>query len=335
MNAPDDAFNSTVKYVSICSAGSIFIVSYNVFGGIFRGLGDSKTPLITVAIACFVNIVCDLLFVGVFNLAATGAALATVFAQAISVILSILLIKKQGLAFEFSKQSIKFHKGITRKIIKYGMPIALQSGLVNISFLFIMMIGNSMGVIESAGMGVAQKLVGFIMLIPISISQSVSTFVAQNFGAKKYDRAKKVLLYSISISFVFGVAMFLFTFFEGNILSSTFSNDPAVIDASWDYLKSYGVDCLFTAIMFSMVGYFNGCGKTTFVMIQGLVGAFLVRIPASYILSQIQPVTLFKVGLATPLSTFVQVILCLIYFVIISKKLKNEKIVEDNFSNVM
>lgn len=320
MHAPTEAFDSTVSYLRICGMGTVFVIFYNIIGGVFRGLGDAKTPLITVGIACIINIIGDLIFVGIFKMAATGAAYATVLAQSTSVILSLILIKKRGLAFEFSKNSIRFHKNLTSQIIKYGAPIALQDMLVNLSFLVIMVIGNSMGVIASAGIGVAEKLVGFIMLIPISFSQSVSAFVAQNYGAKKYDRAKRVLLYSIISSLCCGIIMFYITFFHGNLLSGIFSNDDAVILAAWDYMKAYGIDCLFTAIMFSMVGYFNGCGNTTFVMIQGVVGAFLIRIPVSFIMSKIEPVSLFKVGLATPASTFIQIILCISFFIFLSKK---------------
>lgn len=321
MHAPKEAFDGTVSYIRVCATGAVFIVSYNIIGGVFRGLGDSKTPLITVAIACVTNIVGDLIFVGLFKMASTGAAIATIMAQGISVILSLIIIKKRGLPFEFSRGSIKFHRNLTSKIIKYGAPIALQDGLVHLSFLVIMIIGNSMGVIPSAGIGVAEKLVGFIMLIPSSFSQATSAFVAQNYGAKKYDRAKKVLLYAISASLCCGVIMFYITFFHGNLLAGIFSKDEAVILAAWEYMKAYGIDCLFTAIMFSMVGFFNGCGKTTFVMIQGIIGAFAVRIPVSFVMSKIVPVSLFRVGLATPMSTFVQIILCVIYFVILSKTL--------------
>ncbi|MBQ3422128.1 MAG: MATE family efflux transporter [Romboutsia sp.] len=325
MSVPTEAFDSTVSYLRISALGSVFIVAYNVIGGVFRGLGDSKTPLITVAIACVANIIGDLIFVGMFNMAATGAALATIMAQAISVILSLVLIQKRGLTFDFSLKSIKFHKDFTSQILKFGVPIALQGVLVNLSFLVIVTIGNAMGVIASAGMGVAQKLVGFIMLIPLSFSQAVSTFVAQNYGARKFDRAKKVLLYSVSASLVCGVTMFYLTFFHGNLLAQIFTKDKDVIIACWDYLKSYGVDCLFTAIMFCMVGYFNGCGQTTFVMIQGIFGAFCVRIPVSLLMSKLEPVSLFKVGLATPASTFVQIILCVGFFIYLSRKNSKEE----------
>lgn len=324
MHAPTEAFDSTVSYIKICAMGSVFVISYNVIGGVFRGIGDSKTPLITVGIACVVNIIGDLVFVGIFKMAAIGAAYATVMAQSTSVILSLLLIRKRGLPFDFSLKSIKFHRNLTAQIIKFGAPIALQDVLVNLSFLVIMMIGNSMGVVASAGIGVAEKLVGFIMLIPMAFAQAVSAFVAQNYGAKKYNRSKRVLIYSIRASLCCGIVMFYITFFHGNLLSGIFSKDEAVILAAWDYMKAYGIDCLFTAIMFSMVGYFNGCGRTTFVMIQGIIGAFCVRIPVSFIMSKLEPVSLFNVGLATPMSTFVQIILCISYFVYLSNKLSKE-----------
>ncbi len=336
MQTPAEAFDSTVTYLRICCSGLVFIIAYNVIGGVFRGLGDSKTPLMTVLIACIVNIVADLIFVGVFKMAATGAALATVLAQTVSVVLSLIIITRRGLPFEFDLKSIKFHKGLTSQIIKFGAPIALQDLLVQVSFLVILMIGNSMGVIQSAGMGIAEKLVGFIMLMPSAFSQAVSAFVAQNFGARKYDRVKKALLCAVATSLVCGVFMFYLSFFHGNLLSGIFSTDEAVIMASWDYLKAYGIDCLFTAILFCMVGFFNGCGRTTFVMIQGVVGAFLVRIPVSLLMSKIEPVSLFNVGLATPTSTVVQIILCIGYLIFLSKtlfKVNNDENIESKNSN--
>lgn len=325
MHAPIEAFDGTVTYIYICAIGTVFIVAYNVICSIFRGLGDSKTPLITVAIACVSNIILDILFVFGFHMGIAGVAIATVLAQAISVTLSITIIKKRGLPFEFSKSSIRLHKGITSQIIKYGAPIALQDGLVNLSFLAITTIVNSLGVISSAGVGVAEKLAGFIMLVPSAFGQSVAAFVAQNYGARKYERAKRALLYGIGTSFCFGVIMFYFSFFHGNLLSGMFSKDIAVINASWDYMKAYAIDCLLTAFLFSMTGFFNGCGKTTFVMFQGIFGAFCIRIPLSYIISKNVPVTLFDIGLATPSSTLIQVVFCFIYFIYITKSFKAEK----------
>lgn len=322
MHAPEEAFDKTVVYVRICSAGSIFIVAYNVLGSIFRGLGDSKTPLIAVAIACIVNIVGDLLFVAVFNMAVAGAALATVLAQAVSVLLSVVIIKRKGMPFPFSLKSIRFHKKLIGKVTKLGFPIALQDGLVSISFLAIIAIINSLGVIPSAGVGVAEKLCIFIMLVPSSYMQSMSAFVAQNIGAGRNDRAKKAMYYGMATSLCFGVVMAYFSFFHGDILAGIFAKDGAVISAAADYLRAYSIDTLLVSFLFCFIGYFNGCGKTTFVMIQGIIGAFAVRIPVSYIMSLGNNVSLFKVGLATPISTIVQVTLCIMYFKWINKNQK-------------
>lgn len=321
MNAPPEAFKDTVTYIYICGSGSIFFVAYNVIGSIFRGLGDSKTPLITVTIASILNVIGDLILVGYFNLDTAGAAIATVFAQAISVILSLLIIKKREFKFNFSKKNICFNKNYTMATLKLGSPIAIQSFLVNISFLVIIAIVNDLGLIASAGVGITERLCGFLLLVPMSFGQALAAFVAHNIGAKQYKRAKKSLLYSIyaslSISFVIAYA----SFFHGNFLLEMFSNDSAVIEAGWEYLKSYSFDVVLTSFMFCFIGYFNGNGKTTFVMIQGIIGAFLVRIPVSYIMAQQTPVSLFLIGLATPASTFLQNILCIIYFIILSKKL--------------
>jgi len=325
MHAPPEAFDDTVLYINICSAGTIFIVAYNVICSIFRGLGDSKTPLITVAIACFFNIVGDLVLVGIFGLGVEGVAIATIFAQAISVVFSIIIIKKRGVPFEFSRNSIHFHKAFSSQILRYGAPIALQDGLVNLSFLAITTIVNSLGLIASAGIGVAEKLAGFLMLVPSAFGQSVAAFVSQNYGAKKYDRTKTTLAYGIISSLCFGIIMAYFSFFHGNLLSGIFSKDLAVVNASWDYLKAYSFDCLLTSFLFSFIGFFNGCGKTTFVMFQGIFGAFCIRVPLSYIISKLSRTSLFYIGLATPASTIIQVIFCLIYFAKLSKTFKRNE----------
>ena len=208
MHAPDEAFEQTAAYIRICTAGTVFIVAYNLLGSIFRGIGDSKMPLITVAIACVINIVGDLLFVAGFNMGAAGAAIATVLAQAVSVVLSLLIIKKRPLPFKFKRSDICFGKQNIMKILSLGTPIAFQELLVGISFLVIIAIVNSMGVIASAGVGVAEKLCGFIMLVPSSFMQAMSAFVAQNMGARKPERANKALFYGIGTSLLAGCVLF-------------------------------------------------------------------------------------------------------------------------------
>ena len=309
MNAPQAAYRETVAYILICSAGTVFITGYNLVGSIFRGIGDSKMPLITVAIACVLNIAADLLFVAVFHMGAAGAAVATVMAQAASVVISLMIIRKRTLPFSFAKNYIRMEKNYARKTLQLGLPIALQDLLVSVSFLFITSIINSLGLTASAGVGVAQKLCGFLMLVPSSYMQAMSAFVAQNIGAKKPERAKRALLCGIASSLVAGVVMCCATFFRGELLAGIFAKDLPIILAAADYLKAYAVDCLLTAFLFCFIGYCNGCGYTTFVMVQGIVGAFGVRLPVSWFVSRMEGVSLFHIGLATPASTFVQILL--------------------------
>lgn len=313
MHAPEDAFTQTVAYVRICSAGTAFIIAFNILGSVFRGIGDSKMPLITVSIACVVNIAGDLLLVAVIPMGAAGAAQATVFAQAISVLLSLLIIARKKLPFEFSRKDIRLDKSTVGSIVRIGAPMALQDLLVSISFLVLLAIVNSLGLIQSAGVGVAEKLCGFIMLVPSAYMQAISAFVAQNIGAGKPERAKRALLYGIASSLVVSIVIAYFSFFHGDLLAGIFAKDSAVIAAAADYLRAYAIDCLLTAFLFCFIGYFSGMGRTFFVMLQGLVGAFLVRIPVSFFVSRIGGVSLFYIGLATPASTLVQILLCAIY----------------------
>lgn len=314
MNAPEEAFSSTVRYVAVCSAGIVFIVAYNVISGILRGLGDSKMPLVFVAIACVVNIVGDLVLVGPCGLGATGAAIATAAAQAVSVVIGLIILRRRGLPFPFSVKNIRFNPSDTVTILRLGSPIALQDALTSVSFLIITAIINSLGLIESAAIGVGEKIVVFIMLIPIAFMSSVSAFVAQNIGAGKVQRARRAMLCAMGISLVFGVAMFVFSFFRGDILAAVFSNDGEVVAACAEYMKSYAIDCLLVCILFCFMGYFNGCGKTLFVMIQGIAAAFLVRIPFSYFMSRRTGVTMLRIGFASPLATLLSIILCIIYY---------------------
>ncbi|MCA5963971.1 MATE family efflux transporter [Blautia sp. RD014234] len=320
MQTPPEAFDATVSYVRICSAGAVFIVAYNAIGSIFRGLGDSRMPLLTVAIACVFNIVGDLLLVGVFGLATAGAAIATVLAQVLSVAISLQIIRKRKFPFVFHRKDIAFDRKRMGEVFRLGFPIAFQDVLVGISFLAITAIVNSLGVIPSAGVGVAEKLCGFIMLVPSAFNQSMAAFVSQNMGAGEAGRAKKALLCGIGMSLAVGVLMAYGAFFHGDILSGIFARDGEVIAASAEYLKAYAIDCLLVSVMFCMIGYFNGCGKTLFVMVQGIVGAFGVRIPVSFLMSRMVPVSLFGVGLATPCSSGVQIVLCVGYFFWVNRK---------------
>lgn len=322
MKAPPEAFELTSSYIRVCGTGFLIITAYNLLGSIFRGLGDSKTPLIAVGIACAVNIPGDLLFVAVFHMGAAGAALATVIAQLISVIISFFIIKRTQLPFEFHKTDLKLQKWCANNIIRIGTPIALQEFLVGISFLFLLAIINGIGVTASAGGGVADKVCAFIMLVPAAFMQSMSAFVAQNYGAGYTDRAVKALKSGIAVSVVFGVVMFFVTFFKGDLLAGIFSNDSDAISAAWDYLKAYAIDCLLTCFLFCFIGFYNGIEKTKFVMLQGICGAFLIRIPVAFLMQKLGGNSLFLIGLSTPCSTVVQIIMCFIVYILFQNQRK-------------
>lgn len=327
MHAPAEAFDKTVSYITICSAGTVFIVAFNLVGSIFRGMGNSTLPLVTVAIACVVNIFGDLLLVAGFHLGTAGVAIATVFAQAVSVAVSLVIVRRQKLPFAFSVRDIRPRGEHIRQILILGAPIALQDLLVNISFLVINAFVNTIGLTASAGVGVAEKLCGFIMLVPSSYMQAMSAFVAQNMGAGKPQRARKALLCGIGSSLAVGVLMAYVNFLHGDVMSGLFAVDPDVIAASAEYLKAYALDCLLTFFLFCFVGYFNGTGSTLFVMVQGIVGAVGVRLVLSFLISQATS-NLFYIGLATPASSLVQILLCGGFFALTLRKEKRERIAD-------
>lgn len=324
MQAPEEAFDLTKSYIRICGGGFLIITAYNLLGSIFRGLGDSKTPLIAVGIACVFNIIGDLFFVAVLHLGASGAAIATVIAQLISVVISFFIIKIKKLPFELNRTHLKIKKNYAMNIIRIGSPIALQDFLVGISFLVMLAIVNSIGVTESAGVGVAEKVCAFIMLVPAAFMQSMSAFVAQNYGAGYIDRAVKTLRTGIVVSVFFGIVMFFVTFFHGDLLAGIFSNKPDTVSDAFDYLKAYAIDCLLTCFLFCFIGFYNGIARTKFVMIQGIVGAFLVRIPVAFLMQHIGGGSLFMIGLATPCSTVLQIILCFAVYIHFKKNIANK-----------
>lgn len=313
MQSPAEAFPRAVSYIRICGLGILVIIAYNLIGSIFRGIGDSVTPLITVAIACVCNIAGDLLLVAGFHMGSAGAAIATVAAQGVSVLMSFLPIRKKQLPFTLKKEEIRRDWTYVRRILWVGVPIALQDLLVGISFLVILAIVNTLGVTASAGVGVAEKVCAFIMLVPAAFMQSMSAFVAQNRGAGKPERATKGLIYAVGVSFLCGAAMGYLSYFHGDMLTGIFARDPEVIAAGADYLRAYAIDCLLTCFLFCFIGYYNGMEQTGFVMLQGIFSAFCIRVPVSFFMSRRVPVSLFHIGLATPCSTIVQIVMCLLF----------------------
>ncbi len=322
VQAPAEALDLTTGYVRICGGGIFFIVAYNLLSAIFRGLGDSKSPLMFVAVACVVNIVGDLLLVAVFHMDAAGAALATVFAQAISVVFALMLLKKRGLPFKITKRDFRITPQC-RRALKIGLPLALQECLTQGSFLALCAFVNRLGLLASSGYGVANKIVNFAMLVPSALMQSMASFVSQNVGAGDEQRARKSMFTGMGVGMVIGVIVFALVMFKGDVLTSLFTTDPDVIQNGFDYLKGFAAETILTAVLFSMIGYFNGHNNTVWVMAQGLIQTLIVRLPMSYIMS-IQPnASLTSIGLAAPTATLFGIVLNVIYYMRTQKREDN------------
>lgn len=319
MQAPVEAVDLTSSYVRICGSGIFFIVAYNLLSAIFRGLGDSNSPLLFVLVACIVNVIGDLVLVAGLHMDAAGAAIATVTAQALSVVFAVILLIKKDLPFKITKKDFCLNPQC-KKFLKIGLPLALQEFLTQVSFLALCAFVNRLGLEASSGYGVACKIVNFAMLVPSALMQSMASFVSQNVGAGKTKRAKQSMFTGIGVGLAVGCLVFLLVMFKGDMLAGFFSIDAAVIRNGYDYLKGFAPETIVTAIMFSMVGYFNGNNKTVWVMAQGLIQTLLVRLPLAYFMS-IQPnASLTKIGLAAPVATVIGIILNVGFFIYLNRK---------------
>ena len=318
MQAPSEAVDLTTSYVRICGGGILFIVAYNLLAAIFRGLGDSKSPLLFVLIACIVNIFGDLFLVAGLHMDAAGAAIATVMAQALSVVFAVILLMKKKLPFTITKQDFHFNCQCSR-FLEIGLPLALQECLTQISFLALCAFVNRLGLEASSGYGVACKIVNFAMLVPSALMQSMASFVSQNVGAGKRKRAKQSMFTGIGVGLAVGCVVFVLVMLRGDLLTGLFTTDAAVVQRGYEYLKGFALETIVTAVLFSMIGYFNGNNKTVWVMTQGLIQTLLVRLPFAYFMS-IQPdASLTMIGLAAPVSTMVGIMLNICFYIYLNK----------------
>lgn len=327
MQAPEAAVDQTASYIRICGGGIFFIVAYNLLSSIFRGLGDSQSPLLFVLVACIVNVIGDLALVAGLHMDAAGAAIATVSAQALSVIFAIILLIKKTLPFTITRHDFRFNTQCP-KFLSIGLPLALQEFLTQLSFLALCAFVNRLGLEASSGYGVACKIVNFAMLVPSALMQSMASFVSQNVGAGKVKRARHTLFTGISVGLCVGCIVFTLVLLKGDVLSGFFSTDAAVIQNSYDYLKGFALESIVTAVLFSMIGYFNGNNQTLWVMTQGLIQTLLVRLPLAYFMS-IQPdASLTKIGLAAPVSTIVGIVLNIGYYIYWTRKQQHPPVEE-------
>lgn len=315
MQAPQEALALTASYVRICGCGILFIVAYNVLSAVFRGLGDSRSPLLFVLVACLVNVAGDLVLVAGLHLDAAGAALATVLAQAVSVGCALAILRRKKLPFTFRKSDMRLNEQC-RRFLAIGLPLALQEFLTQLSFLALCAFVNRLGLAASSGYGVASKIVSFVMLVPSALMQSMASFVAQNIGAGNVKRAKKSMFTGIAVGVAFGIVMFALVLRKGDVLAGLFSTDAEVVRRGFEYLRGFAPETIVTAVLFSMIGYFNGSNQALWVMIQGLIQTLLVRLPLAYYMS-IQPnASLTKIGMSAPVATVVGIVLnigCFLY----------------------
>ncbi|MBR6912243.1 MAG: MATE family efflux transporter, partial [Treponema sp.] len=311
MQTPKEAVELTVQYIRICGGGFVFITFYNFISAMLRGIGDSRTPLVFVAIASIVNIIGDLILVAGLKMNVTGAAIATVAAQAISVILSVWIIRRKKMSFSFCRKYFNFGSEVPH-FVMLGLPLTIQGFLTNFSFLALCAFVNRLGLDASSGYGVAQKIQTFILLVPLALMQSMAPFVSQNVGASNEKRARSGMLCGQILGGGIGFVIMVVIFFFGDYVALLFTEDKAVIARAFEFLRGFAPESVVTCILFSYLGYFNGHSKSLFVMVQGLLQTFLVRLPVSYFMSIIPNATLTGIGVAAPLATTFGIILCFV-----------------------
>lgn len=325
LSVPEESIEQTRLYLMICFAGIPAITAYNVISSIFRGLGDSKSPMYFVVIACIINIIVDYILIGIFDMKATGAALGTILSQTVSVIISLIYISKKGLGTEVKKSDFKMNGKVVKSILGVGFPIAVQDGFIQISFLVITAIANSRGVAIAAAVGVVEKIIGIMFLIPSSMLSSVSAISAQNAGANLHTRAKKTLYYGMLITTVAGLVFSIATQFCSEQLVGLFTKDSEVIVYGGQYLRSYVFDCIFAGFQFCFSGFFTAYRKSILSFIHNIISVFTTRIPLCYLATIKYPENLLPMGMAAPAGSLLSTIICLIFFIIFFRKLRDEK----------
>ncbi|MBQ8974379.1 MAG: MATE family efflux transporter [Oscillospiraceae bacterium] len=327
MKTPAEAVTPARQYLYICSGGILFIIGYNVISSIMRGLGDSKTPLLFVGVSTVINIVADIILVKYAGMGAAGAAIATVGAQGGSILFSLAYLKRRGLGFPFSARDIALKKSVIKPMLKVGTPLSLQELLVSLSFMFITYTVNKMGLVESAAVGVVEKVISFLSMPSFAMSSAVATMCAHNIGAREFVRARKSLLAGIGVSVATAIVANVLTFFWGAGLVGIFTGDREVMLAGAQYIKSYGIDIIMIAIIFNFNGFMSGANHSTFSMVHSLFATLCVRVPSVYLISHMANATLFHLGFAAPISSMVSIILCAVYFIWITRHESEDKMV--------
>ena len=325
MSTPEEAVSSTIRYLTICFLGIPFITAYNIISSIFRGMGDSKSPMFFIAIACAFNIALDYLFIGVLKLGPAGAALGTTLSQTISVLISLTMICHKRMIPEFHFADLKPVRSMMGGLLKIGFPIAMQDGFIQIAFIVITIIANRRGLNDAAAVGIVEKMISLFFLVPSSMLSTVSALGAQNIGAGKPDRAIQTLRYAVMLAAGFGVLASIAIQFTAEGIVSLFT-DPSTADGAavilfgGQYLRGYIFDCIFAGIHFSFSGFFCACGKSGLSFLHNILAIALMRVPGFYVTSKLFPATLLPMGLATAAGSLLSVVICLIAFGVIRRK---------------
>ena len=324
MSTPAEAADGTAAYLTVCFIGIPFITAYNIISSIFRGMGDSKSPMYFIAVACAANIGLDYLFMGALSLGPVGAALGTTLSQAISVVVSlvVILIRK---SIVLQKADFKPERPVMGKILRIGVPIAMQDGLIQIAFIVITVIANHRGLNDAAAVGIVEKVISFLFLIPSSMLSTVSALGAQNIGAGKPARAVQTLRYAVLLAAGFGVLAAVTIQFIAEPIVALFTDagtadGAAVVRAGGQYLRGYIFDCIFAGIHFSFSGYFCASDRSGLSFLHNILAIALVRIPGVYLTSKLFPATLLPMGLATAAGSLFSVVICVIAFAVIRRR---------------
>lgn len=320
MFTPKEAVSETILYLTICFIGIPFITAYNIISSIFRGLGDSKSPMYFIAIACGVNIALDYLFIGVFRMGAAGAALGTTISQTVSVLVALAVILGRKTGIRPRRTDFKPHAETMRQILKIGIPVALQDGFVQIAFILITIIANRRGLNDAAAVGIVEKIIGIVFLLPSTMLSTVSALSAQNIGAKKHGRATATLRYGILIVAVLGFAVSVATQFVGRSFVGLFTEDTAVTLLGDQYLRAYIWDCMFAGVHFCFSGYFCAYGLSGISFLHNALSIVCVRVPGAFLASKYFADTLYPMGLAAPGGSLLSVIVCVAAFLLLRKQ---------------
>lgn len=310
MATPREAVCGTVAYLTVCFCGIPFITAYNIISSIFRGMGDSKSPMYFVALACAVNIALDYVLIGALGLGAVGAAFGTVLAQTLSVVVSLLVIRRRKAGVRISAADLGLRKETMGSLLKIGVPVALQDGCIQVAFLVITVIANKRGLNDAAAVGIVEKIIGILFLVPSSMLSAVSALSAQNIGAGKQDRARKTLWYATAIAVAFGMTVSVVLQFAAEPVVGLFSSDPGVVLPGSEYLRSYVWDCAFAGVHFCFSGYFCACGRSLLSFLHNVASIICVRIPVAYFASVHYPDTLYPMGIASPAGSMLSAVIC-------------------------